>query len=189
MSGPGRRARARLASALRWIDRQAARAGYYPRMGAFPFLDYALPVLPNQILLLVLACLHRERWLAIALTFAIASALGAVAVTLVVQIADSRSVARFLTGEIEAAGPVIAWIEAEGVWVLAALALLPTPPRSAVLVCALAGLPPVEIGGAIAAGRACSASAMAWLAARGSRRLPPLARWLDRIEDLRMQSS
>ena len=181
------RASSRTARAIRWIDGQAGRPGFYLRVGVFPFFDYALPFLPNQLLLIALAFLQRDRWAALAATFAVASALGAVAVAVIVQTVGGGLAAR-LTGEVEAAGRVFDLIGAYGVWALAMLALLPTPPRTAVFLCALVGLSAPSIGLAVLAGRLVAASVIAWMAARAPgwlRRVPGPARRIDALDALR----
>ena len=177
----------RTVRAVRWIDGQADRPGFYARVGVFPFLDYALPFLPNQLLLIALAFLQRRRWLALALTFAVASALGALAIALVVQ-GVGGGIADRLIANVEMAGTAFDLIEAHGTWALALLALLPTPPRTGVLVRALAGLPPLQIGTAVLAGRLVAAAAIAWLAANSPawlRRVPRVGQRLDALEGWR----
>lgn len=177
----------RLARAVRWLDREADRPGFYGKVGLFPFLDYALPFLPNQMLLIALAYLQRDRWIALAATFAIASALGAMAVALVVQLVGG-GVAEWLTGNVEAAGTAFDLIEDYGAFALAGLALLPTPPRTGVLLCALAGLPVPQIGAAVVGGRLVAAGIIAWAAANSPhvlRRVPVIARRIDALDELR----
>ena len=181
----------RAVRALRWIDRQADRPGFYARVGVFPLVDYALPFLPNQLLLIALAYLQRERWLGLALTFAVASALGALLIAFLVQ-GIGGGVAAWLTANVETAGTVFDFVQGYGVWALGLLALLPAPPRTAVLLCALAGLPPLPIGAAVLAGRLVAASAIAWAAARSPdwlRRLPGMARWIERVERMRVEAA
>ena len=188
---PDDRDLSRTARAVRWIDGQADRPSFYLRVGVFPFLDYALPFLPNQLLLIALAFLQRTRWLGLAVTFAAASALGALAIALIVQ-GIGGGVANWLTANVEAAGTVFDLIETHGTWALALLAFLPTPPRTGVLLCALAGLPPLQIGGAVLAGRLVAAGAIAWIAANSPawlRRVPGVGRRLDALEGWRSQQS
>lgn len=174
----------RLIRAVRWLDRQAERPGFYPKVGLFPLLDYAVPVMPNHMLLIALAYLHPARWLAVAATFALASALGAMGVALVVQ-GIGGGIAGWLTGNVETAGTAFDLIEAHGIAALTALALLPVPPRTAVLLCALAGLPALQIGAAVAAGRLVPAGLLAWVAANSPnvlRRVPTIACRIDALE-------
>ena len=178
----------RLIRAVRWLDRQAERPGFYPKVGLFPLLDYAVPVMPNQMLLIALAYLHPARWREIAATFAVASALGAMGVALVVQ-GVGGGTADWLTGNVEAAGAAFDLIRAYGVGALAVLALLPIPPRTAVLLCALAGLPALQIGAAVAVGRLVAAGLLAWVAANSPnalRRMPTIARRIDALEASRV---
>lgn len=180
-----------LLRAVRWIDRQAGRPSFYAKIAAFPLLDYAVPVLPNQMLLVALALLQRGRWLAIAATFVLASAAGAGAMAVVVQ-AVGGPLAGWLTANLDAAGRVFELIESNGTWGLAALALLPVPPRTGVLLCSLAGLPPASIMLAVGTGRVVPATAIAFAAARSPhvlRRWPGMRWRLDRLEALRSEGA
>ena len=63
------------------LDRRADRPWFLPAIGLFPMSDYILPFLPNQMLLLGLAMLRPTRWISLAATFALATALGALPVS------------------------------------------------------------------------------------------------------------
>lgn len=174
----------RLGKAIRWLDDEAGRRGFLFKVGMFPLLDYALPFLPNQMLLIALALLQRSRWLALALTFAIASAIGALTAALIVQFAGG-GIANWLTSSVDGAEQALALVENYGLTGLAMLALLPWPPRTGVIVCAIAGLPPIQIMLAVGAGRLVPAAAIAFLAARSPlllRRIPGIDRQLVKLE-------
>ena len=187
MSGAAPTEMSRTARAIRWIDRQADARWFHARVGVFPLLDYVLPFLPNQLLLVALSYLQRDRWAGLAATFAVASALGALAVALVVQ-GVGGGVAAWVAGRVEGAGTVFDMVEAHGAWALALLALLPAPPRTGVMLCAISGVPPLQVATAVLAGRLVAASLIAWLAARSPdwlRRVPGLARHVDGLERLK----
>ncbi|MFJ4866664.1 hypothetical protein [Streptomyces sp. NPDC088748] len=66
---------------------------------------------------------------------------------------------------------VILQIERYGMWALTGLALLPSPPRTAVLVCALAGISPWTITLAVLVARPVPVTALTVMGAKGPRLL------------------
>ena len=108
--------------------------------------------------------------------FALAGGLGAFAVALAVQGIGPAVLERFVGGtpQAGAAAEVLALAERYGLGALLLLALLPWPPRTAVLVCAVAGLSPVGIGLAVGVGRVLPCAA---LALGGTRASHLLRRW------------
>ncbi|MFE0425612.1 hypothetical protein [Streptomyces sp. NPDC058953] len=164
------------------LDRAAHRRWFLPALAVFPLGDYAVPVLPNQLLLMGVSALHPRRWRSVALTFVTASAAGAFLVATAVQGAGPwllETVGPRVAdpGELREAG---GFVTRYGAGAVAVLALLPWTPRAAVLVCALAGIPPWSIALAVLAGRPLP---VALLAAAGatSPRLLRRARRLDRV--------
>lgn len=83
---PSRPARALLA-----LQRQADKPWFLPAVGVFPLCDYILPFLPNQILLAGLSMTLPRRWLPLAATFVVATALGAALIAAAVQSAARQS--------------------------------------------------------------------------------------------------
>jgi hypothetical protein len=158
----------RLQQALAFIDHSAGRPWFYPAAGAFPFFDYFLPFLPNQALLIALCAAGPQRWFRLAAVFVVASALGAALTAAIIQaVADGDALAAML-GDTAAEGwsHMDGLVETHGVAILALLAVLPFPPRTAVLVSALAGLSPVLIALAVGLGRTVPAFLIAWASAR-----------------------
>ncbi|MCM2388318.1 VTT domain-containing protein [Streptomyces albipurpureus] len=144
--------------------------------------DYALPVLPNQLLLMGLSALHPRRWRMIALTFVLASATGAFLTALVFQTAGPWLLSTIggLAPQREELREVSGLITQYGVWAVAVLALLPWTPRAAVVMCALVGVPPWTIAVAVLVGRPVPVT----LLALGGARAPLLlrrSRRLDRV--------
>lgn len=180
--------RNRTQRALAYIDRAAGKRWFWPAVGLFPSLDYLLPVLPNQLLMIALSVLHPRKWLLVALVFIAASAMGAFGAAWLIQYLGETWAGRLpFGGEGEAlhwaAGQVRRW----GLLAVAVLALLPVPPRTAVIACALAGLPPEGIAGAVALGRTVPATAISFLSAKSPALLvklpwigPGAAAFLDR---------
>ncbi|MFF8955075.1 hypothetical protein [Streptomyces sp. NPDC014894] len=164
------------------LDRAAHRPWFLPALALFPLGDYAMPAMPNQMLLMGVSALHPRRWLTIALTFVTASAAGAFLTATAAQLAGPWLM--------EAAGALVparselresgAFVARHGVWALALLSLLPWTPRVAVLVCALAGVPPWSIALAVLAGRPLPVTALAAAGARA----PHLLRRSRRAERL-----
>ena len=165
---PSRAARLVLA-----LERRADRPWFLPAVSVFPLTDHVLPFLPNQMLLLGLSVLLPRRWWHLALAFVLATGLGAVLTALAIQ-ELGRPLLETLFGATLTDGmgqdgtgaAVLAAVERHGLIALAVLAMLPWPPRTAVIVCALAGLPPFAIGAAVAAGRVVPACAYTLIGAR-----------------------
>ncbi|WP_207922703.1 hypothetical protein [Micromonospora sp. KC606] len=182
MTAPARPSRTVLV--LRRLDRAAHQRWFLPAVGVFPLSDYALPVLPNQVLLTALAVLHPRRWWALTVTFVTAAGLGALLVAATVH-ATGPWLLDAIGGGPDALTGVTSQIRRHGLWALAALSLLPWPPRTAVLACALAGIPPWAIAAVVMAVRPLPVAAMAFTAANAPhllRRLPRIDRLLTAVE-------
>jgi membrane protein YqaA with SNARE-associated domain len=168
----------RLERAAAFFDRSAGRPWFYPAAGAFPFFDYFLPFLPNQALLIALCAAGPQRWFRLASVFVLASALGAALTAVIVQsVGDSRALAAMLgDGAADGWSRVEGLVDAYGIAILALLALLPFPPRTAVLVSALAGLSPMLIALAVGIGRMVPVFAIAFASARAPSLIARLSR-------------
>lgn len=177
------------------LDRAAGRRWFLPAVFVFPMADYALPFLPNQILLVALSMFHPRRWRAFAATFVVATGAGALLTAVIVQGTAGpwlREMALGDGGGNGAAADVVQAIARYGPLALFALAMLPWPPRAAVLVCAVFGLSPIGIGLAVALGRIVPASAYALIGARSPhllRRNRAIDRMLRRVDDARAERS
>lgn len=180
----------KLARVLRALDRRSEHPSFLPLMSVFPLIGYLVPLLPTQLLLVALSFLHRSRWLFIALSFLMATSVGAFLTCVLIQFVGGGLKDDLLSNS-ESARQVADGIVTYGVWAVAVLALLPWPPRSAVLICAFAGLNPVAIALSIFVGRIAPTFLLAWLAARAPDVLRHLG-WFDEafdhIERLRKKS-
>jgi membrane protein YqaA with SNARE-associated domain len=172
---PSRTARLILA-----LERRSDRPWFLPAVGASPLCDYVVPVLPNQMLLIGLSISLPHRWLALCLTFIGATALGAGLCAFAIQHWGQAALDQWLGGRPEAGAiaEVVAIIRHYGLPALSVIALLPWPPRTAVVACAIAGLPPLGIALAVMAGRVVPTFAMAGVGARA----PTLLRRFKRID-------
>lgn len=185
------RAPSRTARTVVALDRMANRPWFLPAVSLFPLADYVLPFLPNQMLLIALSVLQPRRWWMFALTFVIATGTGAWLTAHALQMAVGPVLleAAFGGGPDAGAAPkTLLLIETYGLWALALLAMLPWPPRTGVIVGALAGLPPFNIGLAVATGRvipACAYAAIGAFAPYLLRRIGAVDRVLSEAEDVR----
>lgn len=186
--GSGRKPQdSKFARALRALDRRSEQPDFLPLMSVFPLIGYLVPLLPTQILLVALSFLHRSRWLSIALSFLVATSLGAFLTSVLIQSIGGGFKDNLLSNS-ESARRVADGIATYGIWAVAILALLPWPPRSAVLICAFAGLNPAAIAIAILAGRTPPTVLLAWFSARSPdalRRVGWFGEAFDHIEQLR----
>jgi hypothetical protein len=164
------------------LERQADRPWFLPGVGVFPLCDYVLPFLPNQILLAGLSMILPRRWFALAMTFVIATAAGAALIVAAIQEFGVPVVQQLLIDlpEALALAQVLEQIRTYGFPILIGLAMLPWPPRTAVLACAIAGLPPAQVGLAVLVGRIVPASIYAGAGAKVPHLLRRLAS-VDRI--------
>jgi len=182
------------ARALLSLERQAHRPWFLPSVGVFPLCDYILPFLPNQILLAGLSMTLPRRWIALAMTFVIATALGATLIVAGIQHFGAPFIETLLGGmpAASALAPVLEQIRVYGLPALIGLAMLPWPPRIAVLACAVAGLLPAQVGLAVLAGRIVPASIYAGLGAKAPhllRRLASVDRIMREVEAAKRHSS
>lgn len=185
-AAPSRPARALLA-----LERQADRPWFLPAVGVFPLCDYILPFLPNQLLLAGLSMAIPRRWIALALTFVVATAAGASLIVAAIQEFGPTMMEQLLgkMPSASAVAPVLAHIRTYGLLALIALAMLPWPPRIAVLACALAGLPPAHVGLAVLLGRLVPATIYAGVGAKAPqmlRRIPSVDRIVREVEAARL---
>lgn len=167
--------------ALAYLRRQYGKPWFWPAVASFPSLDYLVPVLPNQMVMIGLAAAEPGRWRTVAAVFVLGSAFGAWATAHLVGLVGPSILPAGAGGETWAT--VSGLIERHGVWMLGVLALSPFPPRLAVFACAAAGLAPELIAASVAAGRTVPATLICYLSARSpaflawlSRRMPRLSR-------------
>lgn len=172
----------RPARALLALERQSDRRCFLPGVGVFPLCDYILPFLPNQILLAGLSMILPRRWIALAITFVVATAAGAAIIVAAIQRFGLPAMEQLLgtMPEASALAPVIEQIRAYGLPAVLGLAMLPWPPRTAVLACAIAGLPPLQVGMAVLAGRIVPATIYAGIGAKAPHILRKFAK-VDRL--------
>jgi hypothetical protein len=172
------------------LDSAAGRPWFLPAVSLFPLTDYVLPFLPNQMLLVALSILQPRRWWVFAMTFVIATALGALLTAYAIEAIGPWVLDNLVGGAPEqgVVANVLHLVEDYGLWALAALAMLPWPPRTGVIVCALAGLPAPLIGLAVALGRVVPAGAYTLVGSRSPhllRRFRRIDRVMKEVESLR----
>lgn len=129
-----------------WARRNARRPWLPPLLTAFPAADFVLPFMPNQLLLAGLSMLAPNRWPAFALAFAAGTACAGGAIAFGLQ-ALAIGINSFVNAE-EATGALLIAVEQfrnNGLWFLAAIALLPWTPRISVIACAIVGFSPFAI--------------------------------------------
>ncbi|MFZ5495841.1 MAG: hypothetical protein ACOZE5_10975 [Verrucomicrobiota bacterium] len=153
---------------LVWLHRRAEHRDFLPLTGAVTALDAVLPVVPATSMLVASVLLRPAQWRHAALWFGLGGTLGALAFAALIALAG-RPLLEQLLGD--AAGTA-SWlrmeglVQAHGVLILFALALVPWPVRTAIAVCILAGIPLLQIGLAVLVARLAGFATLAWLAAR-----------------------
>jgi hypothetical protein len=162
------------------LERRSDRPWFLPAVSVFPLTDFVLPFLPNQMLLVGLSMVLRSRWLALAGSFVVATGIGAALTAMVIQTWGAPAIEALFGGSPEDSGAaqVIEAVRQWGLIALAGFAMLPWPPRTAVIVCAIAGLPPLLMGVVVAAGRTVPALLYAGLGGKA----PQLLRRIRRVD-------
>lgn len=151
----------------RWLARRSQAPALPLMLPVFPATDFVFPVMPNQLLLVALSMLAPERWLAFALAFAVGGAIGGAAIAVAIQ-SFGLDIGKLLgpLRENADAARVFAAIRENGLWFMAAVALLPWTPRLTVLVCAALGIAPLAIGLTLVVTRLVPACALALIGAK-----------------------
>lgn len=177
---------------LRLRDALQAFSGrrFYPALvGAVALADYFIPGSPSNTLLVASVLPNVRRWRVLGAAFAIGCAGGATLLAILLA-GFGQPLAEWVSNS--EAGPLWQRIEAlvstYGLFALAGLAISPFPVRIAVAVLALAGFPPLLLGGMVLAGRVPVYLLIAWLAARAPdllarTRLLPVALRRGRTEE------
>lgn len=167
------------------LERRADRHWFLPAVGVSPLCDYVLPVLPNQVLLIGLSISLPHRWFALGITFIAATSLGAGLCAVAIQHWGQTVLDQWLGGQPEtgSVAAVLETIRHYGLPALSLIAMLPWPPRTAVVACAIAGLSPVAIALAVMGGRIVPTVAMAAIGAKA----PALLRRFKRIDAVLQQ--
>ena len=173
----------RLARTLRRLDQKSEQSSFLLIMSVFPLIGYLVPLLPTQLLLVTLSYRHPNRWLMIAVIFLLATSVGAFLTSVLVQFLG-EGVKIYLLSSFETARHMATFISIHGLWAVALLALLPWPPRSAVLICAFVGLNPVAIAITIFFGRIVPTFFLAWLSAHSPDVLRRMSLFKDALHQI-----
>ncbi len=161
----------------------AARPWFPFVMGVSAAADYVFFAASPQLLLIATVLLRGQRWHIVPWCFASLSALGAVAVALGGAILGESILAEFgAEGSTALPTWMASFIETWGGLALFGLCALPLSMCSPVFLAALGGLPAVQIGVAVLAGRLIAYHLLAVVTAFAPSklvRIPRLASWLD----------
>lgn len=186
--------KSRAARTIIALEKRADRPWFLPAVSVFPLTDYVLPFLPNQMLLVGLAMSLPRRWISLVVSFVVATGLGAGLTALAIQVWGTPLVEQFFGGlpEEGAAGQILDAVRDWGLLALVAIAMLPWPPRTAVIVCAIAGLSPLLIALAVGSGRIVPAALYAGIGAKAPqllRRFKRIDQVMVQVEDYRLQAA
>lgn len=167
----------------RWLirlHRCAEHRDFLPLSGAVTMFDAFLPVVPATSMLVAGVLLRPSQWRRAVLWFALGGMVGALAFGALITLAGRPMLAQLLGDSVGSGGwlRIESQVQAHGVLVLFALALGPWPVRTAVAVCALAGIPLLQIGLAVLVARLAGFTVVAWLTARAPG-------WLTRFRPFR----
>ncbi len=176
----------------RWVDRlrpHAARPWFPPAMSVSAAIDYVFFAASPQLVLISTVLLRGKRWRIVPWCFAVASAAGAVAVALSIGVIGEAFMA--LWGDSVAALPasLAAFIQEWGLLALFLLCALPLSMHSPVFLVALAGLPALQIGLAVFAGRLVAYHLVAVAAALAPARLARIPRLAPLLQSVGLEPS
>ena len=128
---------------LSWISKHGSKPKALPILGGMSIGDFFLPALPTQTSVMLLAWLQPKTGVKIILTFALAAALGS---TLLIGFGH------LIDGYVSSAIPnkgtqfhdtwqqLTLWIDGYGLWALFFMSMLPTPPRTLILLSLISGI-------------------------------------------------
>jgi membrane protein YqaA with SNARE-associated domain len=139
------------------IRKYSHRPWYFPFVCVLAFLDLFVMIIPTEGLIVTTSILKPKRWLPTALFVTLSSSLGALALGALGDWQGVPFVAWVLGDDFFQSANWVrmtGWIERWGFWGLWFIALGPLPQQPAILICALAHMPLVEIFGAVFLGRA-----------------------------------
>nr|WP_087019845.1 hypothetical protein [Thaumasiovibrio subtropicus] len=141
---------------MRWIKTHGQKTKAVPMMGALSIGDFFVPALPTQTSVMLLSWLQPQRAALIAFTFAFAAALGASVLALLVLSIETYAQAVMPVEGDELYGhwqTLQSYIAQYGVIALFVMSLLPTPPRSMIILSLLSGLALFSVVFAVFAGK------------------------------------
>lgn len=121
---------------VNWVKRRGTKKRAIPLLACLAVGDFFVPVLPTQSSVIALGILQPKRAPIIALAFALAAALGTAILALLTLVIAELPVGS--GGDQWQA--MQRWVQTYGIWVLLATSVLPTPPRTAVIICLLSGV-------------------------------------------------
>jgi hypothetical protein len=148
----------------------AHRWWYTPMMGVIAFLTVFLALIPTEVLVVKTVLLRRGKgWVFTALAIALFSAAASfVLAALVSTFGDALMTSIFGPGVYESSHWVVArdWIDRYGGIGMALIALSPIPMQPGVAICALGGMPPLEVAFYVWMGRSLKFGVFAFAAAK-----------------------
>lgn len=150
-----------------WLKRSAAwGAAWLLNHGQKPYaiwslsalcvLDGFLPMVPAELIALVLMILQPRRVWLIVMAFGVSAAMSAgLLATLVTSVAQATALTAWVEGERQSPGwaQAVALIQAWGAPALSVAAIFPDSPRTSIAVAALAGIEPINITSFVLAGK------------------------------------
>ncbi|WP_434998980.1 hypothetical protein ACRZ5S_20595 [Vibrio scophthalmi] len=128
---------------LRWMIRNGRDPKSVYVLAGVSVGDFFVPALPTQTSVMLLAWLQPQKALVIALMFAISATVGASILVALAVFFDSYLQSAIPTEE---SNQYLSWVKLKdyvnlyGLYALAAMSLLPTPPRSMVILSLLSGI-------------------------------------------------
>jgi membrane protein YqaA with SNARE-associated domain len=177
---------------LIWLVKKANNRRFILTIGILSSIDYVALFYPTQTTLILSSMLNPKKWRWITFWFAIGGTLGATMLVWVIQTFGAQMIELFFTYSTLSEGwkQFEGYIQSYGLWALLAIASIPTPARTAVVICAVAGLALFEIALSLFAGRMFAFGYTSYFAGRAPwvlKKVPGLKKFFERIETIQNQ--
>jgi membrane protein YqaA with SNARE-associated domain len=165
--------KAKLERLMLRLGKHADQWWYAPVIGLLAFADLFILIIPTDAILISAVLIAPKRWLLIGTMVAAGSALGAVALTLLLRVEGLPWLLHFYPGidHTKAWATATRLVDSWGGWGLFTVALSPIPQHAAIAVAAITGLGLPTIFVTVFAGRTIKYVAFSWIASHAPKLL------------------
>lgn len=170
---------------VQWLQKHVERLWYPPFVGLLAALDNVVIIIPNDGILISSSMLTPRRWVFLALSVAIGSTIGALALALLVEYHGLPWVLQFYPGmeETRVWSLTMEFFEKYGMLVVFGVAVTPFMQQPAVILAGLASTPLFELAVVIFTGRFIKFLTMAYLGSHAPRLLKKMWGLKDELKD------
>lgn len=161
---------------VKWLQRFAGRQWYPPLIALLAALDNFVVVIPNDGILISSSILIPKRWFLFALSMAVGSTIGAMALAVLVEYQGLPWILEIYPGLTQSQTWILAaeFFEKYGLLLVFFVAVTPIAQQPAVILAALAEAPVVELAAVVFCGRLIKFLIMAYVGSHAPRFLPKM---------------